>query len=47
MASQEHFAQILQRVCRDRGWDLLPSGVQVSWPNGRRQLVELKFIEFQ
>lgn len=47
MASQEHFAQILQRVCRERGWELLPSGVQVSWPNGRRQLVEVKFFQFQ
>jgi hypothetical protein len=47
LASQEHFAQILKRVCRDQAWDLLPSGVQVSWPNGRRQLVELKFFQFQ
>jgi hypothetical protein len=47
VASQEHFAQILKRVCRDQAWDLLPSGVQVSWPNGRRQLVELKFFQFQ
>jgi len=47
VASQEHFAQILQRVCRERGWELLPSGVQVSWPNGRRQLVEVKFFQFQ
>jgi len=36
-----------QRVCRERGWELLPSGVQVSWPNGRRQLVEVKFFQFQ
>ncbi len=47
MASQEHFAQILKRVCRDHAWELLPSGVQVSWPNGRRQLIELKFFEFK
>jgi hypothetical protein len=47
LASQEHFAQILQRVCRDQGWELLPSGIQVSWPNGRRQLIELKFFEFK
>jgi hypothetical protein len=47
LASQEHFAQILQRVCRDQGWELLPSGIQVSWPNGRRQLIELKFFQFK
>lgn len=47
MADQEYFAQILQRVCRDRGWDLLPTGVCVGWPNGRRQLIEIGFFEFQ
>jgi len=47
LANQEHFAQILERVCRDRGWELLPTGVWVSWPNGRRQLIELKFFEFK
>ena len=47
MAGQEHFAQILKRVCRDRGWDLLPTGVQVSWPNGRHQLIELEFFQFE
>jgi len=47
MAGQEHFAHILKRVCRDQGWDLLPTGVQVSWPNGRRQLIELEFFEFK
>ena len=47
MASHEHFAQILKRVCQEQGWNLLPSGVQVSWPNGRRQLVEVKFFQFQ
>lgn len=47
MAGQENFSQILKRVCRDRGWDLLPTGIWVSWPNGRRQLIELKFFEFK
>ena len=47
MANQEHFAQILKRVCRDRGWDLLPTGVQVSWPNDRRQLIEIEFFQFE
>ena len=47
MANQEHFAQILERVCRDRGWEVLPTGVQVSWPNDRRQLIELEFFQFE
>jgi hypothetical protein len=47
LAGQEHFAEILKRVCRDQGWELLPTGVQVSWPNGRRQLIEIKFFEFK
>jgi hypothetical protein len=47
LAGQEHFAQILERVCQERGWDLLPTGVWVSWPNGRRQLIELKFFQFK
>ena len=47
MAGPEHFAQILKRVCRDRGWDLLPTGVQISWPNGRHQLIELEFFQFE
>ena len=47
MAGQEHFAQILKRACRDRGWELLPTGIWVSWPNGRRQLIELEFFQFK
>ena len=47
MASQEHFAQTLKRVCRDRGWDLLPTGVHVSLPNNRAQLIEIEFFQFK
>ena len=47
MADQEHFAQILKRVCRDRSWDLLPSGVHVSLANDRSQLIEIEFFEFK
>jgi len=47
LADQEHFAQILKRVCRERGWELLPAGVQVSLPNGRGQLIEIEFFEFK
>jgi hypothetical protein len=47
MTTQEGFPQVLKQVCRERSWELLPSGVQVSWPNGRRQLVELEFFQFK
>lgn len=47
MATQEHFAQILKRVCRDQAWELLPTGVRVSWPSGRSQLIELNFFQFK
>jgi hypothetical protein len=47
LAGQEHFAQTLKRVCRERSWDLLPSGVHVSLANDRAQLIELEFFEFK
>ena len=47
MADQQHFAQTLERVCRDRGWNLLPAGVHVSLPNDRGQLIEIEFFEFK
>ena len=47
MAGHEHFAQILERVCRDRDWDLLPTGVHVSLPNNRHQLIEIEFFQFK
>ncbi len=47
MATQEHFAQILRRVCAERGWEITPNGVRVRFANGRQQIVELGFFEFQ
>jgi len=47
LANQEHFAQILKRVCRDRGWSLLPTGVHVNLPNDRGQLIEIEFFQFK
>ncbi len=47
MVTQKRFAQILKRVCLERGWELLHSGVRVSWPDGRQQLVELEFFPFK
>ncbi|MEN8183056.1 MAG: hypothetical protein ABFS46_11035, partial [Myxococcota bacterium] len=47
MVTREAFGHICERVCRDQGWELLPSGVQVSWGDGRHQLVSLEFFEFE
>jgi hypothetical protein len=47
LADQEHFAQNLKRVCRDRGWNLLPTGVHVNLPNDRSQLIEIDFFQFK
>jgi hypothetical protein len=47
MATREAFAQICQRVCAQQGWKLLPSGVQVSFGDGRKQVVSLEFFEFE
>ena len=47
MVTQKRFAVTLKRVCQEQGWELLPSGVRVSWANGRQQLVELEFFPFK
>jgi hypothetical protein len=47
LVTQKRFAAILKRVCQEQGWELLPSGVRVSWANGRQQLVELEFFPFK
>ena len=47
MVTQQRFAEILERVCQVRGWELLHSGVRVSWADGRQQLIELEFFPFK
>ena len=47
MPTQDHFAQTLTRVCTERGWELTPQGVRVQFANGRQQVVEIEFFEFQ
>ena len=47
MADHEAFGQICERVCAEEGWELLPSGIRVTGPTGRRQLVALEFFEFE
>ena len=45
MATKEAFARLCERVCRDQGWRLLPTGVQIHGPDGRQQVVSLEFFE--
>lgn len=47
MTSQKTFGGILRAVCEQRGWELLPSGVNVTHPNGRHQLVTIEHFEFE
>ena len=47
MATRETFARICERVCEEQGWQLLPAGVQVRFPDGRGQLVSLEHFEFE
>ena len=43
--SSEGFADLCRRVCEERGWELLASGVQISWEDGRHQLVEIEIFQ--
>ncbi len=45
MSSEGSFAGILRTVCLERGWELLPSGVNVVHPDGRHQLVAFQLFE--
>ena len=45
MSTQESFARLCERVCDEQGWELLPTGVEVRWPDGRHQLVSLEFLD--
>ena len=45
MGTRESFGQLCRRVCQEQGWELLPSGVQITWGDGRHQLVSLEFFE--
>jgi hypothetical protein len=47
MSTRETFGQTCERVSERQGWEVLPSGVRVDLPGGRRQLVSLEFFEFE
>ena len=46
MASRASFADILRKVCSDRGWELLPSGVNVKHADGRHQVIHFELFDF-
>ena len=39
------FPEKCRRVCRERGWELLPSGVEVRFDDGRHQLVGIEVVQ--
>lgn len=45
MAGKESFAKNLTTACREHDWELLPSGINVSLPDDRHQVVKLEFFE--
>jgi hypothetical protein len=45
VSTREGFATVCRDVCRDRSWELLPSGIRVALPDDRHQIVELDFFE--
>ena len=47
MSDQQQFGQLCERVCAERGWELLKSGIRVSFADGRHQLVDVEFEQFE
>ncbi len=45
MVNRESFANILRKVCAERGWELLPSGVNVKHPDGRHQVIYFELFD--
>lgn len=47
MATRESFAEILRDLCSQRDWELLPSGVNVIYADGRHQVISFEIREFE
>lgn len=47
MASRKSFAEILRSVCTERGWEFLPSGVNVQHADGRHQVIQFELFELE
>jgi hypothetical protein len=39
------FAEYCRRVCEAQNWELLPTGINVRWGDGRHQLVSIELFE--
>jgi hypothetical protein len=44
---RESFGHVCERVCESQGWELVPAGVRVQLPGGRRQVVSMEFFDFE
>ncbi len=47
MSATEAFSSVCRHICEEQGWDLLPSGVQITWPDGRHQIVSLEIFQHE
>jgi len=47
LVTKEAFSSVCRRVCEEQGWELLPSGVNVEWPDGRHQVVALEVFHHE
>jgi hypothetical protein len=47
VTTTDSFSEILRSVCAQRGWEILPSGVNVQLSEDRHQVVSLEFFEFR
>lgn len=45
MSDKATFGRLCERVCGEQSWKLLPTGVELRWPDGRHQVVSLEFFE--
>lgn len=45
MSTTEAFSTVCRKICDEQGWELLPSGVQISFPDGRHQIVSLEIFQ--
>ncbi|MBW2229244.1 MAG: hypothetical protein JRG92_02515 [Deltaproteobacteria bacterium] len=45
MTRDNQFAEYCRRVCEAQGWELLPTGINVRFGDGRHQLVSLELFE--
>lgn len=45
MVTRESFADILRTICVERGWELLPSGVNVKHADGRHQVIHFELFD--